>query len=287
MPATRPDAIELRAGALRLALRPDLGGSVAGLWHTGVPVLRSTEPALLANARDAASFPLVPYSNRIGFARFGWQGRDYTIRPDAGDAGPHALHGIGWQRAWQVVSANECEAVLRLAHVGDADWPFAFEATQSFVLTPEALSVELAIVNRADVVQPVGFGWHPYFPLRERSHLRAEVSERWDADQLQLPVRRVAQPGIDSAIARLNDDNVFDGWRGPAQIADETFALQLTSSENHLVVYTPQHRRYFCVEPVSHVNNAIQSADPLAHGLRALQPGESCRGWMKLDVGVV
>ena len=42
IPSDAPsDAFELRAGALRLALRPDLGGAIAGLWHHGVAVLRS------------------------------------------------------------------------------------------------------------------------------------------------------------------------------------------------------------------------------------------------------
>ena len=45
--ATAP--FELRAGALRLAVRADLGGSVAGLWHGDTPILRSSEPAQLAS----------------------------------------------------------------------------------------------------------------------------------------------------------------------------------------------------------------------------------------------
>ncbi len=40
-------SLELRSGDLRLALRPDLGGSIAGLWLGDVPVLRSTEPDAL------------------------------------------------------------------------------------------------------------------------------------------------------------------------------------------------------------------------------------------------
>ena len=49
---------ELRAGELRLALRPDLGGSIAGLWCCTLPVLRSTclgDGALLAAAEVAAA----------------------------------------------------------------------------------------------------------------------------------------------------------------------------------------------------------------------------------------
>ena len=51
-----PEPVELRQGALRLALRPDLGGAIAGLWFDGLPVLRSAEPATLTSARDSASY---------------------------------------------------------------------------------------------------------------------------------------------------------------------------------------------------------------------------------------
>ena len=277
---------ELHAGALRLALRPDLGGCVAGFWHHGVPVLRSTEPAMLASSRRAASYPLIPYSNRLGFRKFRWKGHEHTTQPNF-DASPHSVHGMGWQRPWQIASSNALEVVLKLSHGGDADWPFAFDASQYFTLAPDAMTVQMEFTNRADVAQPVGLGWHPYFPTRERSRLHIEVSERWDADASQLPVRKVAQPGIDSDVSHLAYDNAFDGWRGPARIRDEKFALSLTSSLSRLVVFTPQDRDYFCVEPVSHVSNAIHMADPSAHGLMTLQPGETCSAWMKLEVGVV
>ena len=38
----------------------------------------------------------------------------------------------------------------------------------------------------------------------------------------------------------------------------------------YLVVFTPPTREHFCVEPVSHVNNAIHMSDPIAHGIVAL-----------------
>jgi aldose 1-epimerase len=53
------------------------------------------------------------------------------------------------------------------------------------------------------------------------------------------------------------------------------------------VVFTPQDRDYFCVEPVSHVSNAIHMSDPLAHGLRKLAPGAGFDAWMKLDIAAV
>jgi aldose 1-epimerase len=281
---TLDDSIfELHAGALRLALRADLGGSIAGLWHDGVPLLRSTEPRALDSSRQSACYPLVPYSNRLGYRRFRWQGHDFNTQPNFDD-NPHSLHGVGWLRAWTLSSHSAVDAVLTYAHAPDGDWPFAFEALQCFTLTPSSLRVEMTVTSTDTRAQPVGLGWHPYFPKRPRSRLHIELSDRWDSDATQLPTRKVAQPGIDADVAHLDFDHCFEGWRGPARIRDEKFSLQLTSDMPYLVVFTPRERAYFCVEPVSHVSNAIHMADPIAHGLRTLEPGESTSAWMKLDI---
>jgi len=277
---------ELHAGALRLAVRPDLGGAVAGFWHRETPILRSTEPAALTDSRASAMYPLLPYSNRLGYRRFRWKGRDYTTRANVPDS-PHSLHGIGWQRPWQIVSSSVLEVVLEMVHEADADWPFAFTARQYFTLSAESFSVRLQFTNSAALEAPVGLGWHPYFVKRLRSRLHIELSDRWEADATLLPTRKVAQPGIDSDLSHLDFDNCFEGWRGPARIRDERFSLQLSSSLPYLVVYTPPTHDHFCVEPVSHVNNAIHMADPASCGLVALATGDTLEASMRLDVAVV
>lgn len=279
-------SFELHAGALRLALRPDLGGCIAGLWHRDTPILRSTEPTALTAARSSACYPLAPYSNRLGYRHFRWKGHDYTTQANFDD-NPHSVHGMAWQRPWEIVSSSTVDVVLSLKHTADADWPFAFEVSQYFTLSPSSMSVRMVFTNHAAGPQPVGLGWHPYFHKRSRSRLHIELASRWDSDANQLPVRKVAQPGIDSDVVHLDFDNCFDGWRGPARIRDEKFSLQLSSSLPYLVVFTPQDKPYFCVEPVSHVSNAIHMADPAAHGLRTVQPGETTDAWMKLDISVL
>ena len=155
------------------------------------------------------------------------------------------------------------------------------------MLTSGALEVHLALKNLGTAAQPVGLGWHPYFPKRERSRLHAELKERWEADPTKLPTRRVAQPGIDADVAHLDFDHCFEGWVGAVRIRDEKLNLKLASSLDRLVVYTPPHEAYFAVEPVSHVNNAINMAEPAHHGLRTLAPGETTEAWMTLDVSKV
>jgi aldose 1-epimerase len=280
---TDPRILELTRGPLRLALRPDLGGCIAGLWFDGLPVLRSTEPAALERSRLAGCYPLLPYSNRLGYRRFRWHGHDHTTQPNFDDS-PHSVHGIGWQRAWTVASAREHDAVLGLAHPGDADWPFAFEARQAIALTDDGVNLGLSITNTGSAAAPFGLGWHPYFPKRQRSRLHAELSERWDPDAAGLPTRRVPQAGIDGDVAHLDFDHCFEGWRGAARVRDEKLALRLTSSLTMLVVFTPPLKDYFCVEPVSHVSNAIHMAEPAKAGLRTLMPGEHMDAWFKLEI---
>lgn len=275
--------LELRAGDLRLALRPDLGGSVAGLWLGDVAVMRSTEPAALESSRRSACYPLAPYSNRLGYRRFRWLGQDHTTQPNFDD-NPHSVHGVAWQRPWDVVSSSATEAELRYVHTPDHHWPFAFELLQRFVLTPDALELHLAFSNRAAHTQPVGLGWHPYFPKRPHSRLHAELTDRWENDASGLPTRRAPQPGIDGDVAHLDFDNCFEGWRGAARLRDDKLSMRLTSSLPYLVVYTPAHSPYYCVEPVSHVSNAIHMADPAAHGLQTLAAGATFDAWMKLEV---
>jgi aldose 1-epimerase len=280
-------ALELQAGALTLALRPDLGACIAGLWHGGLPVLRSTDASALASARLSGCYPLLPYSNRVAYRRFEWLGQPHTTQPNFDD-NPHSVHGVGWQRAWTVASHGDSEAVLTLAHAGDADWPFPFEARQSFRLSPHALDVRLTFTNTADSPAPVGLGWHPYFPKRARSRLHIELSDRWDSDaSTQLPTRKVAQQGIDADVAHLQYDHCFEGWSGAAHLRDESLSLKLSSPLRYLVVFTPQDRAYYCVEPVSHVSNAINMADPLAHGLRSVAPGATTTADMRLEIAGV
>lgn len=276
-----PPAVELRSGALRLALRPDLGGSISGLWFDATPVLRSTEPAGLESARLAGSYPLLPYSNHIADGRFNWRGRQHQL--PVNDP-PHALHGVGLAVPWRVEHAAADEASLLLEHPAGAAWPFAFEARQRFMLSPDALLCEMSVVNHAAHEAPVGLGWHPFFPKRARSHLRAEVAGRWEMDDRKLPCGRVPVNGLDADIARLDLDHCFDGWSGQAALHDELFALTLSSSLRHLVVYTPHDKDAYAVEPVSHVNNAINQAEPPTLGLQVLAPGAATSAWMKLAI---
>lgn len=284
MSTAAPTVVELNAGALRLELVPEQGGCINGLWLGELPVLRSVAAQTLQSARSGGCFALVPYSNRMGNRRFVFAQREHVLAPNF-EGSPHSLHGVGWRRPWQLAQHSADRAVLHLVHRADAHWPFDFEVEQTVSLQPGALHLSMTVLNRHGGPAPVGLGWHPYFVRRSRSRLHAEIAARWETDALtQLPTHRVVQPGIDADVEHLRFDHCFEAWQGAARIRDERLSLALSSSLRYLVVYTPPLQAHFCVEPVSHLNNALQMADPEAHGMRVLEPGASASAWMRLDI---
>jgi len=276
---TMSDELTLSSGAMRCTILPALGGSIAGLWFDGIAVLRESPLAGFSSVREVGSYPLLPFSNRVGHASFLWDHTRYTLLPNFPPE-PHAIHGVAWQRAWTVVLADAQSATLALAHPGDEGWPFAFDGVQEFRLGDAGLSLQMSASNRCAHAVPMGLGWHPYFAKRPHSHIRFRATGRWDMGEDKLPTQRRGAVGLDTDCAELDVDHCFDGWEGTLQLCDEQLQTSIRSSLRHLVVFTHPTRNFVAIEPVSHVNNAIQlAADrgcPLQDlGLSVLQPGES------------
>jgi len=97
------ELVTIAAGNLRLQLSPSIGGAISGFtWDGSRPILRESHSPL-EKAVDAASFPLVPYVNRIRGGRFSFRGHEVRIAPNmAGDPSP--LHGQGWINRWSFLT---------------------------------------------------------------------------------------------------------------------------------------------------------------------------------------
>jgi aldose 1-epimerase len=282
--------LTLSAGPLTCELEPRLGGCIAGLWRGGVPVLRSTPANQLVSARAAASYPLVPFSNRIAQASLQWQGTQHPlVRNNAPE--PHAIHGVGWQRPWEVLESDARFAMLAYEHRPDSAWPFAFDSSQTFRLTENSLELTLSLTNQSREAAPAGLGWHPFFVKRPRSRISFAATGRWEMGPDKLPTQHAAAHGLDADCASLDVDHCYDGWTGVVQLRDELLHTRISSNLQRLVVFTNGTRADIAIEPVSHVNNAVSlvhaGADANELGLAILQPGESVSAQMSIEVEAV
>jgi len=80
--------VRLRAGNLLLELSPSIGGSISAFerfeGEQPIPILRRCNRPL-QNVLAAASFPLVPFVNRIRGGEFRFRGRDVRLAPNMAD----------------------------------------------------------------------------------------------------------------------------------------------------------------------------------------------------------
>nr|WP_157398718.1 MULTISPECIES: aldose 1-epimerase [Ramlibacter] len=280
----RDQLLHLAAGDLRLALAPAVGGSIAAfsrVWREGghERVLHWLRPASdegLAQRHPLAmaSFPLVPFCNRIRNGRASFEGREIRFPPNhPAEDSPHALHGIGWQRAWTLQSGGPGEAVLTLEVEAGPAWPWHFAAQQTYRLQPHALEVVIAVTNRDSVAMPAGIGHHPYFLHEPGTRLTTTTRAMWETDDEVMPtglaetdvVRQLRQGAL---LADLHTDNNFTGWSRTARIdwpADaqgpaRRLVLQAEPPLDRFVLYCQRGYEFFCAEPVSQCTDWLNLA---------------------------
>jgi aldose 1-epimerase len=283
----------LRLGDTELVLAPGIGGSVVSFRVAGADYLRpgSRESLEKRNPLGLAAFPLFPFSGRIANGRFRCGSRDVALLPNFPPE-PHAIHGQGWQSVWRIAERGESSAALVYDHDG-REWPWVYRAEQRFALIDGGIVLSLSLTNLDDSPMPGGLGWHPYFP-KEDALLSADVREIWPSGEDPISQRPVLlDPPSDlrssRAVSELRLDNGFNVGAGASVIRwpSRTSGLELTASAElrHLVVFTPPTESYFCVEPVSHAPNAVNSAlAPEVTGYRELHPSETLSAKIELRV---
>lgn len=271
--------LTLAAGAWRAALRPALGGSFSGVWYNGKPVFRAA-PDGSNDPLDMACFPLVPYANRIANGRFAFEGEAHQLPLNFGDH-PHSLHGLGWQRAWEVDEADSASALLVHTHDGGAGWPWRYRAEQRVTLGEGGLTVALNLRNDDIRAMPAGLGLHPYFPRDAATRLRARAEMAWLAGPTLLP--ETAAPADHFGDWATGDglskpalvDHAHDGWDGEAVIAQPDGEIRIAAAGARAFhLYIPPGEDYFCIEPVTHLPDALNRPDFV---MDVLPPGGTLR----------
>lgn len=291
------ELLTLERGPLELALCPGAGGTIGRFRHRGRDIMRPAGASLLDHGepRDAACFPLVPFSGRIADARFRFQGRDYELARNFPPE-PHAIHGQGWQLPWSVEHAAEQYVEISLEHAVTGT-PLHYRAVQRFTLVEDGLEVAIAVTNRGDGPMPAGMGLHPYFPRTPGATLQTRLETMWLADERNIPRERVTLPEtLDFSraprVAELELDNGFGGWNGKAILIWPELGERLTIEADpvfgNLVIFVPPGEAFFCVEPASHANNGFNLLEQGVEdtGVAVLAPGETLDGRVRFRLDI-
>jgi aldose 1-epimerase len=282
----------LQAGDLFLEIYPSLGGAVTRFTSGEFPIFRQT-PEKPASVSDCASFPLIPFSNRIRNGRFSFAGAAFQIPLDKRDP-RFTNHGHTRHHPWQVAASTPTDLTLRFSQPEPTpSWPFPFTAEQEFNLSPGRLTMRARIRNDHTMPAPAGIGFHPYFTRLPDTALGFAADCIWETDELDIPVRSAPPVGRfgftpGKAIEAPLINHAYGGWNGTAEIIHPSrlrVLINATAELNHLILFTPAGKNFFGFEPVSHRPDALNPlADERDQGITILSPGESLEGRMDITV---
>jgi galactose mutarotase-like enzyme len=274
-------AIELTRDTVVMSVDPADGGRIVSLVIGGVErilsrsLARASEPALYWGC-----YPMVPWAGRLSHGRIPTPNGE--VRLDE-NLPPSAIHGLGFERSWDILKQTETEVAMRCELRGRG-WPFGGHATQTLRLGADRLDFDLEVggYTRAG---PVGLGWHPWFtrPRRGDVAVRVDASEVLVLDADLTPtgeMRRITEYEDLRSGRPLGDrrlDHVYVRTKSPALVRwpDLDFRIEFDQALQTVVVYTPAEA--FCVEPQTMWPNApiLAAAGFTDTGIRTLEPGAS------------
>lgn len=292
--------VVLETRAYRLTVDPNHGATIlAADWRkpdgAWMPLLAPLDEP--SKGLSAGCFVMAPFSNRIRAGRFPFQGREIVFamnRPDAG----MACHGMARDLCWSIRETGGSHAVLQCAHSTD-DYPWRFSLCFGIFLHEDGVELTLDMQNLADEALPFGFGLHPYFKRRPQTTVTFSSQGTQRKDQWGLPLPQVDTetgilPGEPLPVeAHLGLDSCFRDWAPACARIDwptEQARLDLAAEGafRHVHLFVPETRDVFCVEPVSHLPDAVNRPSLAASAaMHVLAPQETLSAALKLSMSTL
>lgn len=280
--------VHLQQNGFDLDIAPKAGGGIARLDWQGMPLLRPAVSGAVeaCDPLGLSCFPMTPYISRITDGKFVWGDVATQIAPNMA-GGSHPLHGIGWRKPWEIISQSSSGIELALNHLGDADWPWAFETRQSFQICTDHVVHELSVTSKDSRPFPCSLGPHPYFNSNG-ARIQFHADALWEISGESLPTVKARAPVVNSlavgvAAHDLNLDHCFEGWDGRATITWPYHGVHINSQRSiddvhemcsRLQLYTPLRSGFFCLEPVTARCVAFLEPEPETHGVVELRHQE-------------
>ena len=236
------------------------GGRVATLNVGGIDLIVGPDPALPATGWG--SYPMVPWAGRVRNGRFSFEGVDHQLPINFA---PHAIHGTGFEQAWDVVARNERSATLACG----LTWPLGGRAEQVIELDDDSLTCSLT-ARAGGQAMPATIGWHPWFVKPERVDLQFETMYLRDDDYI-TDGRTVTPP------PQPPWDDCFGGLLATPRLWIGGLEVSITSDCPYWVVYDmPPYAT--CVEPQSALPDAFNLG-----GATVLGRGQQLRRTMRIS----
>jgi aldose 1-epimerase len=253
---------------------------------------------------------LFPFPNRIRDGKFFFQGIEYSL-PTNDSTKKNAIHGYAPRYPWRIVDqgasnhgafvTGQFRPALDAPEV-EKFWPTDYVLNITYRLSLNSLRIEAKVFNPGTIPLPFGLGFHPYFrfPIApadsdiSRYRFQMPAHSIWPLEESlptgqKAPVpaeidwnrsRLLADVALDTLYTDLETyDEPVNGLLPRAQLrhADLPGALQVWASKEYreMVLFTPAHRKAFCIEPYTCPTDAIHLAEKgIDSGWQQIDPGQ-------------
>ncbi|MCL1897760.1 MAG: aldose epimerase [Micrococcales bacterium] len=308
--ADKPNDLALENAYWRVGVRPEAGAALTyGQVVSDAGPLDLLSPTSFLG-RVTGSFPLIPWSNRIGGGLLDFAGQRFQLRLDD-DRGATAIHGVVRDYPWVLRGADGfgCQLGFDSRGLVGVNWPWAFGAEVTYRLDGPRFEVVTELTNLDYSPWPAGLGHHPYFNRRLVPEAEDEVVVQILCNQAYQLVDCLAlappvpvPPELDFRTARsFGDEVALDDCltsRAPGNLAATLsypksgveIAMEADPILGCMVLYVPQDESgVFALEAVTNCNNAFALAarGMAGTGVFLLEPGQTVRATWSMTVSTV
>jgi len=272
-------AVRLTAGDVSAEVDPESGGRLSSLVLAGRErlITRPNQSAPVP-AISWGSFAMLPWVGRLRYGRLSWRGTTVQLPRTLG---AHAIHGLTFDRAWNVLSTDGRSVELGCRLGSESGWPFDGDVRQTIALGPDGLALRIEV--EAETSMPLAVGWHPWFRRwgEEPISVSVPTSTVLETTADLIPTGDVSTVTELTDLRRLTDlrdrrlDHTYVDVDGPCTVAWMDVVIEIDASPLRSVVVhsTPTA---VCVEPQSAWPDAIRlDAEGVDVGLVALSAGET------------
>jgi galactose mutarotase-like enzyme len=266
-------------GQSRLEVVPERGGLITSWQVQGRELLyMDTERFANPNLSVRGGIPvLFPICGSLPSNTYTYEGREYTL----------GQHGFARDQPWEVVDRVTCDRASLVLELRSNDqtravYPFDFQLTFTYTLQGGTVSTHQRYTNHSPKPMPFATGFHPYFLVIDKNQLQFEIpatvaiDHKTQGRQAFANTFDLSQNEIDWAFPDLTSQF--------ASVADRNrhtrITLNYSDTFSTLVFWTLQGKDFFCLEPWSAGQNALNTGDRLIY----LAPGASLETVMNLTV---
>ncbi|MEE1239192.1 MAG: hypothetical protein UHO61_04645 [Acutalibacteraceae bacterium] len=267
----------------RAEVAPALGGNIVSLSYKGRDIYAplESEKQLEINPYLHGAPILLP-ANRTAGAKFGFDGREYTLPLNEPATGAH-LHGLVHRQSFTVKYCGEKEIKLIYENNGDV-YPFPFLLEVDYTIKDGVFRQEYTVINTGKSNMPFTFALHTTFT--EPNFFSVPIDLCQEKDSFHIPTGRYVplnsqEQGYTSGSP--SKGLIISGYYRACGHTAYLDDLKYTVSDtfDHWVLFNGRGESgLLCVEPQCGKVDGLNIKD----GCKILNPNEETEFWTELKI---